>query len=906
VLSRKAGGKPDFLTGDLGSVKSAQQGLVAEGDDRVFREAVVGALHAILSTHVGLTGQEDFRVVKVGRDRRGNAHVRVTGTIDGIPVELASTMVHVSSNGTIVAVNGELVSALDVNTNVELTCQEAFEVAMRSVLYSDVANSAWIEDVCDLTFVQASDGTIYKAWARTLQYERDDHPVGKLQQAQQRIVAIDRLYASAVDGKLVAAMPSVRGLYSLRTLDCHTAYDEASCTLVSSSSAPIATSDYVANAAHNLGIQVLDFFKSEWNRNSFDDNGATLVSRVHVGANEANAYFDGTGPSYGDGDGVNVLPLALSQDVVCHEISHGITRSESSLVYAFEGGALDEALSDIMAATMSRVVKGATSQSAFLIGEDVFVADGAVRSLLDPANFSGTDFYSERYIGMYPTDGVHPDSGIASLAFALMTAGGTHPRNKTSVVVPAIDTRNLTKSMRIASSFFYDANVNCLTPASDFLAARRCTIQAAEMLYPSIPSYRASVAAAWSAVGLTEEMENAVELTDGVPLLGQAAGVSNQVKHYYLPGVVYGETVTCSIAGSIGDANLYVSTNGFAHPSTLSPVNSCTSDTPGSNEQCTTFPVTLNTASVYVAVKASTPFSGLSVTCAVNDPPIVSVVNGSPLGNQVLPLKNSVRFYKLSAIRAGDQVSVSLSGGTAGDADLYVAYGRLPKISDGTWDFRSWNLGSSELCSFTSVSDSDIYIMVHAYSSNSSYKVSGRSSTSGVLKNGVATTTFSSTEFGRLQDFRLSGIPRGYRVSCNLIGGADGDADLFVRFGSPAETSTASTVNACTSARLGNSIEACTTTTGAATANAVAFASVYTKSPFSSLSLKCSTVCTALNKACLSTDSCCRSTTSSPIVCEGATAATKTCKYCRPKGQLVSRPSQCCSGKWSTSTKRCI
>jgi hypothetical protein len=426
------------------------------------------------------------------------------------------------------------------------------------------------------------------------------------------------------------------------------------------------------------------------------------------------------------------------------------------------------------------------------------------------------------------------------------------------------------------------------------------------MLYPSIPSYRASVAAAWTAVGLTEEMENAVELSDGVPLPGQAASVSNQVKHCYVTGVMYGETVMCSLAGFDGDADLYMSTNGFAHPSAHIPVNSCTSITAGSNEQCTSFPVTTDTSSVYGAVHASTPYSDLSVTCTVNDPPIVLVVNGSPLGNQVLLLKSSVKFYKLSAIQAGDHVSVSLSGGTAGDADLYVAYGQLPKISDGSWDCRSWNLGSSEACSLTSDRDSDTYIMVHAYNSNSEYTLSGRSATSSALTNSVVTTLFSSTEVGRLWDFRLSGIPRGYRVNCNLVGGAGGDADLFVRFDSPAKTSTKSDVNACTSARLGNSIEVCTTSTGAASANAVAFASVYTTSAFSNLSLKCSTTCTALNKGCSSTDGCWRSTTSTPIVCEGVTAATKTCKYCRPKGQLVSRASQCCSGRRSTRTKQCI
>jgi hypothetical protein len=168
--------------------------------------------------------------------------------------------------------------------------------------------------------------------------------------------------------------------------------------------------------------------------------------------------------------------------------------------------------------------------------------------------------------------------------------------------------------------------------------------------------------------------------------------------------------------------------------------------------------------------------------------------------------------------------------------------------------------------------------MVHAYNSNSEYTLSGRSATSSALTNSVATTLFSSTEVGRLWDFRLSGIPRGYRVNCILVGGAGGDADLFLRFNSPAETSTKSNVNACTSARLGNSIEGCTTSTGAASTNAVAFASVYTTSAFSNSSLKCSTACTALNKGCSSTYGCCRSTTSTPIVCEGVTAATKTCK----------------------------
>jgi bacillolysin len=67
--------------------------------------------------------------------------------------------------------------------------------------------------------------------------------------------------------------------------------------------------------------------------------------------------------------------------------------------------------------------------------------------------------------------GVHINSGIMNLAFALMVQGGSHPRGMTSVQVTAIDS-DFDTSLKIAANIFYSANTACLTPGSNFEDAR--------------------------------------------------------------------------------------------------------------------------------------------------------------------------------------------------------------------------------------------------------------------------------------------------------------------------------------------------------------------------------------------------------------------------------------------------
>ena len=94
--------------------------------------------------------------------------------------------------------------------------------------------------------------------------------------------------------------------------------------------------------------------------------------------------------------------------------------------------------------------------------------------------------------------GVHNNSGIMNLAFALTVKGGYHPNPgpgvSGSIYVPPID-YDFDVSLTQAARIWYWAEVACLTSLSQFLDARQCTLLYAGQFAPS-------VRAAWDAVGV--------------------------------------------------------------------------------------------------------------------------------------------------------------------------------------------------------------------------------------------------------------------------------------------------------------------------------------------------------------------------------------------------------------------
>lgn len=249
--------------------------------------------------------------------------------------------------------------------------------------------------------------------------------------------------------------------------------------------------DGAAVDAHYYAGLTYDYYKSIFNRNSYDNNGAALKSTVHYGRSYNNAFWNGQQMVYGDGDGTTFIPLSGALDVVAHELTHAVTDFSSDLVYQYESGALNEAVSDIFG-TLAEYHDN--NNPDFEIGEDIYTpakAGDALRSMSDPTKYGDPDHYSVRYTGTSDNGGVHTNSGIINKAAYLLSEGGTHY----GVTVTGIGTSKL-------GAIFYRANTVYFTASTNFSQARAGLVQSAKDLYGSTSAEVTAVNKAFDAVGV--------------------------------------------------------------------------------------------------------------------------------------------------------------------------------------------------------------------------------------------------------------------------------------------------------------------------------------------------------------------------------------------------------------------
>ena len=145
-----------------------------------------------------------------------------------------------------------------------------------------------------------------------------------------------------------------------------------------------------------------------------------IRSTAHYSSRYNNAFWNGSQMVYGDGDGVNFQEFSGDLDVVCHELSHGVTEATSNLNYQNESGALNEAFSDIMG-TNCEFYYGTGN---WTIGEDIDLQGNGIRDMSDPNADGDPSYYADRYTGTSDNGGVHTNSGIANHWYYLLVNGG--------------------------------------------------------------------------------------------------------------------------------------------------------------------------------------------------------------------------------------------------------------------------------------------------------------------------------------------------------------------------------------------------------------------------------------------------------------------------------------------------
>lgn len=261
-----------------------------------------------------------------------------------------------------------------------------------------------------------------------------------------------------------------------------------------------------------------DFYLNEHNYDSFDNSGSTMIAYVRLPF--YGASWNGIFSQYGTG-------LAVD-DVVAHEVTHGVTEFSSGLIYQGFSGAINESFSDMWGEFVD-LTNGAGNDSEavrWFLGEDIAIEGTgefngtqggtkrvdlqrevlkqtdddlpptAIRYMADPTVYGDPDRLGSPLLfnpnSIFDNGGVHINSGIGNKLCYLLVDGDTF--NGETVQPMGIS--------RTADLFF--ATQFLLTPAADYNDLYLAMSAASVELGMSF-SERLNVAAAGRAVEIVPE-----------------------------------------------------------------------------------------------------------------------------------------------------------------------------------------------------------------------------------------------------------------------------------------------------------------------------------------------------------------------------------------------------------------
>jgi bacillolysin len=496
------------------------------------------ALPAAMATLDTMLQSGDLDIASSQEDTMipGRVHERLKQMYEGVPV-FGAQLVRQIDGRSIISLSGRLYDNITIDVTPQISSEQAAAIAVAAsgdganvrgepvlgvlpvtgesykLAYRIQVRSSW--DIREVA-VDALSGAIIYSRSVIEHVNVIGKGTGVLGDAKKMSVSSTASTFQAIDGMRPAPAFTLDFRGSLTRLNTFLATGFLSNTDVATDSDNVWTDSAIVDA-HVYQGWVYDYYFKRHGRRGIDDHNIEIDGIVHpidrsqasrlppdvVGTFINNAFFCCDDLMvYGDGDGRDFTYLAGALDVVGHEMSHGVTQYSANLTYQDESGALNEAFSDIMGASIEFFFQPQGSgpgKSDWLIGEDVtLAAPGYIRSLNNPNAVGDPDHYTLRkFIGTNTDNGgVHFNMTIATHAFYLAVAGG---RNRVSnIAVTGVGMNNIDRMEKI----FYRGWVFLMTADSKFSDARQATLQAATDLYGAGSNERAQVLAAWTAVGV--------------------------------------------------------------------------------------------------------------------------------------------------------------------------------------------------------------------------------------------------------------------------------------------------------------------------------------------------------------------------------------------------------------------
>lgn len=509
--------------------------------------------------YFGLTSSDEMRLVNTETDQIGFVHYKFQQYHHNVLVMDGVFILH-CKGGILKTGSGKVVTGITRSSNVQLSKSEAVQTAISSFGATEYAwENKEMEN--DLKIMRNDPKATYYPQAELMYFNKNKEKTGSEYQLVYKMEILSLkpfsryfVYVNAQNGgiyhrtnmlmqvdKKVNAVTRYNGIRQI-TMDSVNATQyilretgrgggittknlqnngsmtdpQISTAINISSNTDYFSTDPTAANAHWASEMTYDYYYNIHNRNSYNNNGAAMMSYVHWGQNIANAMWTGSAMVYGDGDATS-SPFTTAE--ICgHEITHAVTQYTANLVYENEPGALNESFSDMFGAMVNYY---ATDTLNWLIGANT---GSAFRNMANPKANQNPDTYKGQYWygGTADNGGVHSNSGVGNYWFYLINQGDTGTNDKGYVY--NITGIGPTKAEKIA----YRGLSNYLTPSSQFIDAYAAMIQASNDIYGDCSEESHVIAAAWAAVGVGHPFDTAAVFVQNILGPVTACGLSNE------------------------------------------------------------------------------------------------------------------------------------------------------------------------------------------------------------------------------------------------------------------------------------------------------------------------------------------------------------------------------------------
>ncbi len=507
---------------------SKQFAAVPDNQGFKFNTAQVKAL-------LSLNNNADLILKRTEQDKHGFIHFRFYQTYRGVPIENSMFIIH-TKNGLLKSLGGSIVTdfdpLMDERSGAKISAEQSVTAAVNYVhakvyawqdaemeqrikMQTGNANATYLPKTSLVWYSPTDDVSPREL---RLCYKVDVYARQPLSRAYYFVDAItgqvigkkDEIFFSDATGTANTAYSGAQTIHSdlngssyrLRDytkgngiITLHGESTKRGNDYTSSSFNWTLTGTNIAALDAHYGVsQTYAYYKANFNRNSYDNAGTALYSYVNDPTYIDNAFWDGSAMNFNKRSNSSQNPGGVTGiDVTGHELTHGVTQSESGLNYSKEPGAMNESMSDIMGKSVQFWSK--PSDVNWLMSNDM---NWIIRSMSNPNSEGQPDTYKGTYWTTSSTDnyGVHTNSGVGNFMFYLLVTGGSGTNDKgNSYSVSGI-------GLSEADQILYRSNTTYLVPTSQYADWRTACINAATDLYGAGSNEVIQVENAWYAVGI--------------------------------------------------------------------------------------------------------------------------------------------------------------------------------------------------------------------------------------------------------------------------------------------------------------------------------------------------------------------------------------------------------------------